>query len=93
MTTRLTYIGAGNASGWFDRVGPGPGAAGCGATQAYLQYLAADDDDGNVSNGTPHMDAIASAFDRHEIGCTPAKRWPDGHGQRLRRHADRRRRC
>ncbi len=72
VTTRLTYIGAGNASGWFDRTGPAPGGAGCGATQAYLQYLAADDDDGDVSNGTPHMDAIASAFDRHEIGCTPA---------------------
>ncbi len=76
VTTRLTYIGAGNASGWFDRVGPAPGAAGCGATQAYLQYLAADDDDGDVGNGTPHMDAIAMAFDRHEIGCTPANGGP-----------------
>ncbi len=72
VTTRLTYIGAGNASGWFDRTGPAPGGAACGATQAYLQYLAADDDDGDINNGTPHMDAIASAFDRHEIGCTPA---------------------
>ncbi len=76
VTTRLTYIGAGNATGWFDRVGPPAGGAGCGASQAYLQYLAADDDDGNVANGTPHMDAIASAFDRHEIGCTPANGGP-----------------
>ncbi len=76
VTTRLTFIGAGNASGWFDRTGPPAGGAGCGATQAYLQYLAADDDDGDVSNGTPHMDAIASAFDRHEIGCTPANGGP-----------------
>ena len=76
VTTRLTYIGAGNASGWFDRVGGGPGAAACGATQAYLQYLAADDDNGNVGDGTPHMDAIASAFDRHEIGCTPPNGGP-----------------
>ena len=72
VTTRLTFIGAGNAAGWFDRTGPPPGGAACAASQAYLQYLAADDDDGNVANGTPHMDAIASAFDRHEIGCTPA---------------------
>ncbi len=76
VTTRLTYIGAGNASGWFNRTGPPPGAAGCGATQAYLQYLAADDDNGNVADGTPHMDAIAAAFDRHEIGCTPANGGP-----------------
>ena len=76
VTTRLTFIGAGNASGWFDRVGGGPGAAGCGATQAYLQYLAADDDNGMIGDGTPHMDAIASAFDRHEIGCTPANGGP-----------------
>jgi hypothetical protein len=76
VATRLTYIGAGNASGWFTLSGPPPGAAGCGATQAYLQYLAADDDDGNVANGTPHMTAIAAAFDRHQIGCTPANGGP-----------------
>ncbi len=76
VTTRLTFIGAGNASGWFDRTGPAPGAAACGATQAYLQYLAADDDNGNVADGTPHMEAIASAFDRHEIGCTAGNGGP-----------------
>ena len=76
VTTRLTYIGAGNATGWFDRTGPPPGAAGCGAGQGYMQFLAADDDDGNIANGTPHMDAIAAAFDAHEIGCTPANGGP-----------------
>jgi hypothetical protein len=76
VTTRLMFIGGGNSSGWFDRLGGGPGAAGCGATQAYLQFLAADDDDGNLGNGTPHMQAIAAAFDRHEIGCTPPNGGP-----------------
>ncbi len=76
VTTRLTFIGAGNAAGWFDASGPPPGAAGCGASQAYLQFLATDDDDGDLGNGTPHIDAIASAFDRHEIGCTPANGGP-----------------
>ncbi len=76
VTTRLTYVGGGNASGWFDLAGPPPGAAGCGAGQAYLQLLAADDDDGNLANGTPNMSAIAAAFDRHEIGCTPANGGP-----------------
>jgi hypothetical protein len=76
VTTRLTFIGAGNATGWFDLSGPPPGGAGCGAGQGYNQYLAADDDDGDISNGTPHMTAIAAAFDRHEIGCTPANGGP-----------------
>ena len=71
VTTRLLIIGSGNVSGWFDRSGPLPGDAGCGANQAYLQFLATDDDDGDIDNGTPHMTAIAAAFDRHEIGCTP----------------------
>jgi hypothetical protein len=64
-------IGGGNAGGLFDFAGPPPGDAGCAADQAYLQYLAADDDDGDLDNGTPHMTAIAAAFDRLEIGCTP----------------------
>jgi len=72
VTTRLTFIGAGNSTGWFDLTGPPPGGAACGASQGYLQFLAADDDDGNVANGTPHMTAIATAFGRHEIDCTPA---------------------
>ena len=72
VVTRLTVLGGGNVSGWFDLLGPEPGEAGCAATHAYLQFLAADDDDGDLTNGTPHMSAIATAFDRHEIGCTPA---------------------
>jgi hypothetical protein len=73
--TRLTFIGGGNLTGWFTRTGA-VDAAGCLATQGYLNYLAADDDDGNVANGTPHMTAIAAAFDRHEIGCTPPNGGP-----------------
>ena len=46
---------------------------GCAATGGYLQVLAADDDNGNLANGTPHMTAIRAAFERHEIHCaTPA---------------------
>ena len=46
---------------------------GCAATGGYLSVLAADDDDGNLANGTPHMTAIRAAFERHEIHCaTPA---------------------
>jgi hypothetical protein len=34
-----------------------------------MQWLAADDNDGNVNNGTPHMTAIHAAFNRHGIAC------------------------
>ncbi len=31
---------------------------------------AVDDDDGNLSNGTPHGGALFAAFNRHGIACT-----------------------
>ena len=38
-----------------------------------MQWLAADDDNGNLNDGTPHMTAIYAAFNRHNIACgTPA---------------------
>ena len=43
---------------------------GCNADGAYLNYLAADDDNGDLNDGTPHMTAIAMAFNRHDIACT-----------------------
>src|SRR6185436_19413030 len=49
-------------------------ATGCGATNGYMQWLAADDDNGNLNDGTPHMTAIFNAFNRHGIACaTPAR--------------------
>ena len=42
---------------------------GCGATNGYLQWLAADDDNGSLADGTPHMTAIHAAFNRHAIAC------------------------
>ena len=34
-----------------------------------MQYLAVDDDNGNLNDGTPHMQAIFNAFDDQEIAC------------------------
>lgn len=34
-----------------------------------MQYLIADDDDGDLNNGTPHMKAIYKAFSDQEIAC------------------------
>jgi hypothetical protein len=48
-----------------------PSIGGCTVGSWYLQYLAADDDDGTLANGTPHMVAINDAFVRHGIACPP----------------------
>jgi hypothetical protein len=70
-TTRLTYLGADNVATWYATNNGVEG--GCAASSGYQQYLAADDDNGNLSDGTPHMQAIFDAFDRHQIACaTPA---------------------
>jgi Zn-dependent metalloprotease len=42
---------------------------GCGATNWYTVYLAADDDDGNLANGTPNACRIWDAFNAHGIAC------------------------
>jgi Zn-dependent metalloprotease len=42
---------------------------GCGSTNWYTVYLAADDDDGNLANGTPNGCRIWDAFSAHGIAC------------------------
>ncbi len=67
VATKLTYLGAGFAGNWFQC-----GASefnGCNADGGYLNFLAADDNDGDLTNGTPHMSAIFLAFNRHGIAC------------------------
>jgi hypothetical protein len=41
----------------------------CLATTWYQRMRVADDDDGNLANGTPHAAALFAAFKRHEIAC------------------------
>ena len=69
LGARILYEGAQPVDSWYTcSVG-----GGCSATSGYMSMLAADDDDGDISNGTPHMTAIRAAFERHEIHCaTPA---------------------
>ena len=45
-------------------------SGGCGAFSGHMQWLAADDDNGNLNDGTPHMTAIFNAFHRHGIACS-----------------------
>lgn len=70
LVTRLTFIGSGGVTTWFQCV---QGSGGCPSASGYMNYLAADDNNGNLLDGTPHMTAIHSAFNRHGIACsTPA---------------------
>ena len=66
---KLFYQGSGNIGAWHSCT-CGVSSDGCGATNAYMQWLTADDDNGNLNDGTPHMTAIFTAFDRHGIACT-----------------------
>ncbi len=69
LATQLTFQGGGLVGSWYSCVdGTGTGD-GCNADGGYLNYLAADDDNGDLSDGTPHMTAIAAAFARHGIDC------------------------
>jgi hypothetical protein len=69
---KLFYQGSGLIGSWHSCTCGGT-SDGCGATNGYMQWIAADDDNGNLTDGTPHMTAIFAAFDRHAIACpTPA---------------------
>lgn len=70
---KLFYQGSGNVGSWHACDCNAGTSNGCGATNGYMQWLAADDDNGNLNDGTPHMTAIYNAFNRHNIACsTPA---------------------
>ncbi len=66
---RLFYQGSGNIGLWYSCT-CGSSSSGCGSASGYLQWLAADDNDGNINNGTPHMEQIFDAYDRHGIACS-----------------------
>jgi subtilisin-like proprotein convertase family protein len=65
---KLFYQGSGNIGAWHACTCPDI-SNGCGATNAYMQWLAADDDNGDLNDGTPHMAALYAAFSRHNIAC------------------------
>jgi hypothetical protein len=69
---RLFYQGSGNIGTWYACT-CGSSSSACGSTNGYMQWITADDDNGNLNDGTPHMTAIFNAFNRHGIACaTPA---------------------
>lgn len=68
VAARIFFQGSGNVGSWHACT-CGSSSDGCGATNAYQQWLAADDDNGNLADGTPHMTALFAAFNRHGIAC------------------------
>jgi hypothetical protein len=68
---RLWFLSRSTATAAFS-CSPGAiyGSDGCGAGSLWKVFRAADDDDGNLSNGTPHGRALYAAFNRHLIACT-----------------------
>ncbi|GBC84344.1 hypothetical protein HRbin11_00769 [bacterium HR11] len=67
---KLFYQGSGNVGTWHACSCTNNTSDGCGASNGYMQWLAADDDNGNLNDGTPHMTAIYAAFNRHNIACS-----------------------
>jgi hypothetical protein len=65
---RLFYQGSGNVGAWHACT-CGSSSSGCGATNGYMQWITADDDNGNLNDGTPHMTAIHAAYNRHGVAC------------------------
>ncbi|HET8646140.1 MAG TPA: S-layer homology domain-containing protein, partial [Vicinamibacteria bacterium] len=69
---KVFYQGSGLIGAWHSCT-CGGSSDGCGATNAYMQWITADDDNGTLADGTPHMTALHAAFNRHAIACnTPA---------------------
>lgn len=68
---RLWYVSRNTATSSFTcSTGTTFTSNGCGAGNWWKVMRAVDDDDGNLSNGTPHGAALFAAFNRHGIACT-----------------------
>ena len=68
---RLWYLSRNTATSAFScTAGTTYTSNGCGAGSLWKTFRAVDDDDGNLSNGTPHGGALFAAFNRHGIACT-----------------------
>jgi hypothetical protein len=68
---RLWYLSRSTATVAFSCTTGGTFTSnGCGAGSWWKTMRAVDDDDGNLSNGTPHSCNLFASFNRHGIACT-----------------------
>src|SRR6185295_17710252 len=70
-TDRLWYLSRNTATSSFSCTTGGTFTSnGCNTGSWWKTMRAVDDDDGNLSNGTPHSCNLFAAFNRHLIACT-----------------------
>jgi hypothetical protein len=68
---RLWYLSRSTATSAFSCTASGTWTSnGCGTGSLWKTMRAIDDDDGNLTNGTPNSAALYAAFNRHGIACT-----------------------
>jgi hypothetical protein len=67
---RLWYLSRNTATSAFTCTAGTFASNGCGTGSLWKTMRAVDDDDGNLTNGTPHGGALFAAFNRHAIACT-----------------------
>jgi trimeric autotransporter adhesin len=71
IADRLWYLSRATATAAFSCTASGTWTSnGCNAGSLWRTLRAVDDDDGNLSNGTPNSGALFAAFNRHGIACT-----------------------
>jgi trimeric autotransporter adhesin len=71
IVERLWYLSRATATGAFtcDTVPAIWTSSGCATGSLWRTLRAVDDDDGDLTNGTPHGAALFAAFNRHGIAC------------------------
>jgi hypothetical protein len=68
LTEKLFYLSRAGSGGSAYNCAL-PASDGCGAGSWFHKFRLQDDNDGNLTNGTPHAAAIYAAFARHGIAC------------------------
>jgi trimeric autotransporter adhesin len=68
IAEKVFYQGSGNVGLWHNCTCP-TSSDGCNADGGYLNWIAADDDNGDLNDGTPHMEDIFAAFNTNGIAC------------------------
>ncbi len=71
VVDRLWFLSRSTSTAFFSCNHTGTFSSnGCSAGSMWKVFRAIDDDDGNLTNGTPHGGAIFAALNRHGIACT-----------------------
>ncbi len=73
---RLWYLSRSTATKGFNCTASGTWTSnGCFTGSYFRSMRAVDDDNGNLTDGTPHGGALGAAFNRHGIACTTDTGW------------------